>query len=87
MWILLGMLVLAELFVFAKIPGALLRGAVPLNPLGWFGYSEYLQVSVDRESAPLAYWLIVSLLAGMALIFGLFIYELAHLAAAGLALG
>ena len=85
MWFLLGLLILAELFVFAKLPGALLRGAVPLNPLGWFGYSEYTQVSIDREDTPLAYWLIVSLLAGMAVIFALFIYELMHLIAAGLA--
>ena len=32
-WILLGILVLAELFVFLKLPAALLTGSVPLNPL------------------------------------------------------
>jgi len=54
-WFLLGILVFAELFVFAKIPAALMRGSVPLNPLGWFGYSELLAVKVDRRVYPAAY--------------------------------
>jgi len=76
-WILLGVLVCAELFVFAKIPAALLRGAVPLNPLGWFGYGEFLEVSVERASAPAAYWVILSVLTMAALLVGFFIYMLA----------
>jgi hypothetical protein len=75
-WILLGLLVLAEVFVFSRIPFALADGSVPLNPLGWFGYSEYLAVRVDRESTPGAYWAIVSVLTLAALIFGLFIVML-----------
>ena len=75
-WILLGLLVLAEVFVFSRIPFALFSGSVPLNPLGWFGYSEFLEVSVDRESTPGAYWAIVSVLTLAALIFGLFIFML-----------
>jgi Na+/melibiose symporter-like transporter len=74
MWILLGVLIVAELFVFAKIPAALLRGAVPLNPLGWFGYSELMEVSVERDTAPAAYWVIVLLLTVLAAVFGVFIY-------------
>ena len=51
-WILLGILGLAELFVFARIRAALFgAGAVPLNPAGWFGYSEYLDVTVERTQA------------------------------------
>jgi hypothetical protein len=75
-WILLAILVFAELFVFSRIPAALLRGSVPLNPLGWFGYTELGEVSIDRESAPAAYWMIVSVLGAAVLIFGLVIYEL-----------
>jgi hypothetical protein len=75
-WIVLGLLVLAEVFLFSRIPFALVRGSVPLNPLGWFGYSEYLAVRVDRESAPAAYWAILSVLTLAALISGLFIFML-----------
>jgi hypothetical protein len=73
-WILLGILVLGELLVLPKIPAALIDGAVPLNPLGWFGYGELAEVSVERRSYPLAYWLIVALLTALAALFGLFIY-------------
>ena len=73
-WILLGILVLAELFVFLKLPAALLTGAVPLNPLGWFGYSELQEVVVDRRTYPAAYWVIVLSLTALGAIFGLFIY-------------
>jgi hypothetical protein len=76
-WILLAILILAELFVFPRIPAALISGAVPLNPLGWFGYSELAEVTVDRRTYPVAYWLIVSLLTFMTAIFGLFIYVVA----------
>jgi hypothetical protein len=75
-WILLGLLVLAEVLVFSRIPFALFSGSVPLNPLGWFGYPEFTEVSVDRESTPGAYWAIVSVLTLAALIFGLFIFML-----------
>jgi len=74
MWVLLGVLIFAELFVFSKIPLALLRGSVPLNPLGWFGYSELMEVSVERRSSPAAYWLIVVLMTTLAAVFGVFIY-------------
>jgi hypothetical protein len=77
-WILLTILILGEVFVFAKIPAALLRGAVPLNPLGWFGYSELMEVSVDRDTAPGIYWVIVLLMTFLALVFGLFIYVVAR---------
>jgi hypothetical protein len=73
-WILLGILVIAELVVFPRIPAALINGAVPLNPLGWFGYGELQQVFVDRRTFPAAYWLIVLTLVAFAAILGLFIY-------------
>ena len=73
-WILLGILVIAELVVFPRIPAALIDGAVPLNPLGWFGYGELQQVIVDRRTFPAAYWLIVLTLVAFAAILGLFIY-------------
>jgi hypothetical protein len=76
LWILLGILILAEIFVFARLPLALFRGAVPLNPLGWFGYGELAEVYVDRENSPTAYWLIVLILVLMAVILGCFIYLL-----------
>jgi len=76
-WFLLGVLVIAELFVFARLPLALARGQVPLNPLGWFGYAELGEVQVGRDSAPLAYWMIVLILTLMAVMFGCFIYLLA----------
>ena len=72
--ILLGILIVAELLVLPRIPAALMSGAVPLNPLGWFGYSELAEVSVERRDYPVAYWLIVSLLVLLAVLFGLFIY-------------
>jgi hypothetical protein len=75
-WILLAILVFAEMFVFATLPPALLRGSVPLNPLGWFGYSELLAVNVDRRVYPVAYWMIVLVLALAVLLLGVFIYEL-----------
>ena len=59
MWLLVGILILGELAVLSRIPAALLRGSVPLNPLGWFGYSELAEVSVERRVYPVAYWLIV----------------------------
>jgi hypothetical protein len=75
-WMLLSLLVLAEVFVFSRIPGALLSGSVPLNPLAWFGYPEFSEVSVDRSTAPTAYWTIVSVLTMAAMIFGLVIVVL-----------
>jgi hypothetical protein len=50
----------------------LIDGAVPLSPLGCFGYGGLAEVNVERRSYPLAYWLIVLLLT--AALFGLFIY-------------
>jgi hypothetical protein len=77
MWILLGVLIFAEAFVFARIPLALARGSVPLNPLGWFGYNELLEVSIERTVYPVAYWMIVGVLAVAGLLLGFFIYMLA----------
>jgi hypothetical protein len=76
MWILLGVLIFAEILVFSRIPVALMRGSVPLNPLGWFGYGELLEVSIDRKAYPVGYWMIVAVLAVAALLFGFFIYML-----------
>jgi len=76
-WMLFGFLILAELFVASRIPAALMRGSVSLNPLGWFGYNEFGAVRVERGVYPVAYWLIVAVLGGAALIFGLIIWMLA----------
>ena len=73
-WILLAILILGELYVFPRIPMALIRGEVALNPLGWFGYGELAEVSIDRRGYPLAYWLIVLSLTTLAVLFALFIY-------------
>lgn len=73
-WVLLAILVLGELLVVPRIPAALVRGTVPLNPLGWFGYGELAEVSVERRASPLAYWLIVLTLTIFALLLAVFIY-------------
>ena len=52
MWLVVGLLGLAELLVFARIRVALFDGAVPLNPVGWLGYPEYLDVAVERRNSP-----------------------------------
>jgi hypothetical protein len=80
-WILLGILILAELFVFPKVPAALLRGSVALNPLGWFGYGELAAVRVDRGTYPVAYWLIVLTLTAFAMFLAAFIYAVVFRAA------
>jgi hypothetical protein len=76
-WMLFGVLVLAELFVASRVPMALMRGSVSLNPLGWFGYTEFGEVTVERGVYPAAYWLIVAVLGVAALVFGLIIWMLA----------
>lgn len=73
-WVLLAILILGELYVFPRIPAALVSGEVALNPLGWFGYSELAEVSIDRRGYPLAYWLIVLSLTALVVLFALFIY-------------
>lgn len=73
-WIFLAILIIAAVAVVPRIPAALIDGAVPLNPLGWFGYGELQQVSVDRESAPAAYWLIVLTMIASAAILALLIW-------------
>ncbi|HZK89729.1 MAG TPA: hypothetical protein VFC56_06235 [Stellaceae bacterium] len=73
-WVLLGVLMVAELVMLVRIPSALLSGAVPLNPLGWIGYGELMEASVERENAPGAFWLIVALMATAAVFFGCVIY-------------
>ena len=80
-WVLLGILIIAELVVFPRIPFALIRGEVPLNPLGWFGYPELMEVSVERRSAPAAYWLIVLTLTALAMFIAAFIYAVMFRAA------
>jgi hypothetical protein len=75
-WLLVGVLVLVELVVVARIRIVLLDGVVPLNPAGWFGYSEFRDLTVERRSFPVAYWFIVAAAALLALVFGYFIYLL-----------
>ncbi len=81
MWFIVGMLALIELFIVARIPLALFDGAVPLNPAGWLGYAEYLDVTVERRSSPGTYWFILSLATALAMLFGVFIYLIATRAA------
>jgi hypothetical protein len=73
-WILLAILIIAELMVFPRVPAALINGAVPLNPLGWIGYGELGEVTIERRSYPGAYWLTVLTLSAFAAILALFIY-------------
>lgn len=73
-WILLAVLIVAAAVVFPRIPAALIGGAVPLNPLGWFGYGELQEVMVDRQSSPAAYWLIVLTMTAFAAFLALFIW-------------
>jgi hypothetical protein len=73
-WVLLSIVVLAELIVLPKLSAALISGEVPLNPLGWIGYQELAEVSVDRRRAPQAYWLIVLTLTAFALFLAVLIY-------------
>ncbi len=73
-WIFLAILIIGEVVVVPRIPAALIGGAVPLNPLGWFGYGELQAVSVDRRSAPAAYWLIVLAMIGFAAFLALLIW-------------
>lgn len=73
-WVLLGILIIAELMVLPRVPAALIGGAVPLNPLSWIGYGELGEVVIERRSYPGAYWLIVLTLAAFAAILALFIY-------------
>jgi hypothetical protein len=81
MWLVVGLLGLAELLVLARIRVALFDGAVPLNPVGWLGYSEYLDVTVERRQSPGTYWFILLLEIALAALFGLFIYLVAMRAA------
>jgi hypothetical protein len=81
MWFILAVLGLVELLVLARIRVALLDGMVPLNPVGWLGYAEYLDVTVERRQSPATYWYILSLEIALALLFGLFIYLVAIRAA------
>ena len=81
MWILVGVLILVELSVLSRIRWALFRGVVPLNPAGWFGYNEFLDVTVERSAYPTAYWLVLLLVTLLAVVFGCFIYLIARAAA------
>jgi hypothetical protein len=81
MWFIVGVLGLVELFVLARIRVALLDGVVPLNPVGWLGYAEYLDVTVERRTSPSTYWFIVLLVIALALVFGGLIYLVATHAA------
>ena len=77
LWIVVGALVLFELLVAVRIPIALIQGAVPLNPAGWFGYSEYLDVTVERRRSPATYWSILLLVTALAVVVGYFIFLVA----------
>jgi len=77
LWFIIGLLGLIELFVLGRIRVALADGAVPLNPAGWLGYSEYLDVTVERRNSPSTYWFIVSLAIALAMMLGIFIYLVA----------
>ena len=81
LWFILGLLGLVELFVLARIRVAIFDGAVPLNPAGWLGYAEYLDVTVERRNSPSTYWFIVSLAIALAILLGIFIYLVAIRAA------
>jgi hypothetical protein len=76
-WVLVAVLIFAELAVLGRIRIALSDGVVPLNPVSWFGYSEFLDLAVERKNAPLAYWLILLAVTALALVFGLFIFLVA----------
>ena len=73
-YVLLGILILGEVLVFPRLSAALLSGTVPLNPLGWFGYGELAEVTIERRRYPLAYWLIVFSLTVLVACLALFIY-------------
>jgi hypothetical protein len=81
LWFIIGLLGLVELFVLARIRVALSDRAVPLNPAGWLGYSEYLDITVERRNSPGTYWFILSLVIALALMLGIFIYLVAIRAA------
>jgi len=81
-WVLVGILVLVELAVLGRLRVALFDGVVPLNPVGWFGYGEFLDVAVERRNFPAAYWFVLVLVTLLAVVFGYFIYLVAQLAAA-----
>ncbi|HXP06341.1 MAG TPA: hypothetical protein VN808_19670, partial [Stellaceae bacterium] len=70
MWFIVGLMGLIEIFVLARIRVALLDGIVPLNPVGWLGYAEYLDVTVERRRSPGTYWFIVLLVIALALVLG-----------------
>ncbi|HEV2187297.1 MAG TPA: hypothetical protein VGR70_08820 [Stellaceae bacterium] len=80
-WFVVGLLGLVEIFVLARIRVALADGEVPLNPAGWLGYSEYLDVTVERRNSPTTYWFILSLTVALAVLLGMFIYLVAIRAA------
>lgn len=77
LWIVVGLLGLVELLVLARIRIALFDGAVPLNPAGWLGYPEYLDVTVERRNSPATYWFILMLTIALSMALGLFIYLVA----------
>jgi hypothetical protein len=76
-WVLVGILILFELLVVVRIPIALFQGAVPLNPAGWLGYNEFLDVTVERKQSPATYWFVLLLVTALAVVFGAFIYLVA----------
>lgn len=80
-WFVVGLLGLVEIFVLARIRVALADGAVPLNPAGWLGYAEYLDITVERRNSPGTYWFILSLTVALAMMLGIFIYLVAVRAA------
>ena len=48
-----------------------------IQALSRFGYGELHEVSIDRQTYPAAYWLIVLTLIGFAVLLALFIWAVA----------
>lgn len=76
MWLLVGVLVLVELYILGLIRRALARGMVSVNPVSWFGYSEFADVMVERQALPLAYWFVLTMMGAFALVLVLIAYML-----------
>lgn len=76
-WLLVTLLTFVELLIVLLIRRALVLGSVPINPASWFGYGEFAGVTVDRETFPSAYWLVLLLMTAFAAFFGVYTYLLA----------
>ena len=76
-YLLVGVLILVEFAVLQHIRAALERGSISINPVGWIGYSEFSELTVERARFPTAYWFVVLLVLALALVFAVFIYLIA----------